>query len=64
MRAAIVQAQKSGQPLRMQARNDGTTEMHTVHYDGGLRYPHLVRAPGKTDYLEEIFAPQPGGDNR
>jgi predicted metalloprotease with PDZ domain len=64
LRAEIVQAQKSGQPLRMQVQNDGTTELYTVHYDGGLKYPHLVRAPGKTDYLEEIFAPKPrsGGE--
>jgi predicted metalloprotease with PDZ domain len=59
LRAEIVHAQKSGQPLRIQAQNDGTAELYTLHYDGGLRYPHLVRARGKTDYLREILAPKP-----
>lgn len=61
LRAAIVQAQKSGEPLRIQAQNDGAVEVYTVHYNGGLKYPHLVRAPGKTDYLERILAPKTGG---
>jgi hypothetical protein len=59
LRAAIVHAQKSGEPLRIQAQNDGTVGTYTVHYDGGLKYPHLVRMPGKTDYLDQILAPQP-----
>jgi predicted metalloprotease with PDZ domain len=59
LRAAIVHAHKSGEPLRIRAQNDGVTEPYTVRYDGGLRYPHLVRASGKTDYLEEILAPKP-----
>ena len=58
LRTAIVQAQKSGQLLRIQAQDDGTVDLYTVHYDGGLKYPHLVRVPGKTDYLEEILAPK------
>jgi predicted metalloprotease with PDZ domain len=61
LRAAIVQAQKSGEPLRIQAQDDGSAELYTVHYNGGLKYPHLVRAPGKTDYLERILAPKTGG---
>jgi predicted metalloprotease with PDZ domain len=59
LRAEIVRAQKDGEPLRIQARNDGAVELYTIHYNGGLKYPHLVRAPGKTDYLEQILAPKP-----
>jgi len=59
LRAEIIQAQKSGQPLRIQAQDDGTVRPYTVHYDGGLKYPHLVRIPGTTDYLDEILAPKP-----
>ena len=61
LRAEIVNAQKSGEPLRIQARIDGAVQLYTIHYDGGLRYPHLVRSPGKTDYLEEILAAKPTG---
>lgn len=59
LRAEIIHAQKSGAPLHIQAKDDGVVELYTVHYDGGLRYPHLVRVPGQTDYLEEILAPKP-----
>lgn len=64
LRAEIVHAQKSGEPLRIQAKNDGVVELYTVHYDGGLKYPHLVRTQGKTDYLEEILAPKSRGNRR
>lgn len=64
LRAEIVRAQKSGAPLSIQARNDGVVELYTVHYDGGLRYPHLVRIQGKTDYLDEILAPKSRGKVR
>lgn len=61
LRTEIIHAQKSGAPLHIQARSDGTVELYTVHYDGGLKYPHLVRVPGRTDYLEEILGPKPRG---
>jgi len=64
LRAGITQAQKSGEPLRIQARNDGTLELYTIHYAGGLRYPRLVRTAGKTDYLEQILAPKPQAAGR
>jgi predicted metalloprotease with PDZ domain len=64
LRAQIVHAQKSGGTLRIQAQNDGTVGLYTVHYDGGLKYPHFVRAPGETDYLKQIFAPKPQGNDR
>jgi predicted metalloprotease with PDZ domain len=64
LRAEIIHAQKSGEPLRIQAQMDGSVELYTLHYDGGLKYPHLVRIPGKTDYLEEILARKPGGGGR
>ena len=59
LRDAIVQAQKSGRAMQIQAQYDGAIEPYTVRYTGGLKYPHLVRIPGKTDYLEEILAPTP-----
>lgn len=58
---AIAAAQKSKQPLKIQARSDGAVETYTVHYDGGLKYPHLVREQGKPDYLKPLLAPKPAG---
>ena len=62
LRSAIAQAQKSGNPLQISAEGDGATELYTVHYDGGLKYPHLVRMPDKTDTLQQILAPRPLGN--
>jgi hypothetical protein len=59
LRSEIIQAQKSRKPLQITAEGDGVTELYTVQYDGGLKYPHLVRVPGTTDYLEQILAPKP-----
>jgi len=58
LRGEIVQAQKSGKPLQIIARDDGVTEVYTLDYNGGLKYPNLVRVPGTTDYLEQILAPK------
>ena len=59
---AITAAQTSKQPLEFQARNDGTVATYTVRYDGGLKYPHLVREQGKPDYLKRLLAPKPVGN--
>jgi predicted metalloprotease with PDZ domain len=59
LRDEIVQAQTSRKPLQITAKGDGVTGVYSLDYDGGLKYPHLVRVPGTTDYLEEILAPKP-----
>lgn len=59
LRNEIAQAQKSRKPLEIVAKGDGITGHYTVVYEGGLKYPHLVRVPGTTDYLEQILAPKP-----
>jgi predicted metalloprotease with PDZ domain len=59
LRSEISQAQKNRKPLQITAKGDGVTQVYSLDYDGGLKYPHLVRAPGTTDYLEEILAPKP-----
>lgn len=59
LRAAIVQAQRSKQPIRLRAEVDGVTKLYAVDYHGGLKYPHLVHVPGTTDYLKEVLAPRP-----
>ena len=59
LRSEIAQAQESKKPLQIMAKDDGVTGLYTVRYDGGLKYPHLVRVPGTTDYLQQILAPKP-----
>ncbi|MFZ0303479.1 MAG: M61 family peptidase [Terracidiphilus sp.] len=59
LRSEIAQAQKSREPLQITAKGDGVSEIYTLDYDGGLKYPHLVRVPGTTDYLQQILAPKP-----
>jgi len=56
LRDAIVRAQKDKQPIQIRAEMDGVSRTYAVDYDGGLKYPHLVRVPGTPDYLSEILA--------
>jgi len=35
--------------------NTGTLEKHEIKYQGGIRYPHLERVAGTSDYLGEIL---------
>jgi predicted metalloprotease with PDZ domain len=58
LRQAIVRAHRDGKPLRLKATADGVTREYAVHYAGGLKYPHLVRVPGRPDYLKEILEPR------
>jgi predicted metalloprotease with PDZ domain len=59
LREEIVGARQSKKPLRLRMEHDGASELHAVQYDGGLKYPHIVRVPGKIDYLQQILAPKP-----
>jgi hypothetical protein len=60
-RQAIATAGKDQQPLTIRVRADGATSVHKVHYDGGLKFPHLVRVPGTTDYLKVLLTPKSTG---
>lgn len=55
----IAQEQKSGKPLQITAKIDGVVGTYSVDYTGGPKFPHLVRVPGTTDYLQQILAPKP-----
>jgi len=49
--AAIADAQKTKQPIVLQALKDGAiSTIHLPYYDGP-KYPHLERIEGTTDYL-------------
>ena len=53
---AIVAAERSSEPIRLLLNYQGGYNTIAVDYHGGLQYPHLVRANGSPDYLDEIIA--------
>ncbi|MDR3444140.1 MULTISPECIES: M61 family metallopeptidase [unclassified Dyella] len=55
----LARAQQSKKPLQLRMQNDGESELHVIHYDGGPKYPNLVRTPNKADVLQQILAPRP-----
>ncbi|HET7268244.1 MAG TPA: M61 family peptidase [Oleiagrimonas sp.] len=59
LRRQIAQAHKGTGAIEFRARGDGITRTYTVHYDGGLKFPHLVRRAGTPNYLKQILEPVP-----
>lgn len=53
---AVKSAKDVSDPITLIANNNGAVATYTVYYHGGLRYPHLVRIPGKPDMLQKIMA--------
>ncbi len=41
--------------LRLVAANGGVPENYLLNYQGGLRYPHLIRDESKADILSEVI---------
>jgi predicted metalloprotease with PDZ domain len=54
---AVKTAQHSSNGIVFIGAKDGVVGTYTVSYHGGLRYPHLVRIPGRPDMLQKIMAP-------
>lgn len=57
VKAAIVDAEKSTEPIHFVVRTAGKVLNVDVDYHGGMRYPHLERLPGTPDRLDAILAP-------
>jgi predicted metalloprotease with PDZ domain len=62
LRSEIAGAAKSRKPLQIMAKSDGVTELYSVDYHDGVKYPHLVRVPGTIDSLQQILAPKKSDD--
>lgn len=58
LREEIINAQKNKKPLQVRTEGDGASTLHAIQYDGGLKYPNLIRAPDKPDYLQQVLAPK------
>ena len=57
LKEAIKSAETMAAPMQLIAANGPDVETHAVDYHGGFA-THLVRDPGKPDYLSEILHPQ------
>src|SRR5690242_15743091 len=61
VRAALRASVKNQQPISLLAENGEYYSTYQVNYHEGERYPHLVRAEGQPDMLDEMIKPQAGG---
>ena len=57
LRDAILQAEQTKKPLRLQFRRGNEYTSISLPYFGGLRIPSLQRVEGTPDRLDEILAP-------
>ena len=57
LREAILQAEKTKQPLSLQFRRGDDYTTISIPYFGGLRIPSLQRVEGTPDRLDDILAP-------
>lgn len=55
---ALLEAQKSHRPIALIVSRDDRFRTISLSYDGGPRYPHLVRIPGTPDLLRQVIAPR------
>jgi predicted metalloprotease with PDZ domain len=54
---ALKATAKEHRSIRLLVLNDDYYQTHTIGYQGGERYPQLVRQEGKTDALDEMIKP-------
>ena len=57
LKRAIRNSKSNSAAIELLADNTGTLEKHEIQYHGGDRFPHLERAEGTPDYLDEILKP-------
>jgi predicted metalloprotease with PDZ domain len=57
----LLAALRARAPLQLLVENIGYYKTYTVNYQGGPRFPHLVRNEGQVDVLGEIIKPRTSG---
>jgi predicted metalloprotease with PDZ domain len=55
LKRVIKDSKSNPQPIKLVADNAGRLETHEISYHDGSRYPHLERAEGAPDYLDEAL---------
>ena len=58
---AIKATKDSSQAISLLVVNDDFINTSTIHYQGGPRYPHLVREDAKPDYLDDLIKAHAAG---
>jgi predicted metalloprotease with PDZ domain len=57
LRETILAAEKNQQPIKLLLKRGDEYRAVSLHYHGGMRYPHLERVEGTPDRLDAILAP-------
>lgn len=57
---AMNAAQSGQRPIMLLVVNEEYYRTISVNYEGGARYPHLLRDQSKPDYLDELIQPRAG----
>ncbi len=55
MRRTVADSAKNAKAIKLLIANADFMETYTLDYHDGIRYPHLERQNGATDYLDEII---------
>jgi predicted metalloprotease with PDZ domain len=62
LKDAILGSKDGSQPISLLVIHDEYYKTCAIEYHGEPRYPHLVRAEGRDDYLDELIKPRAGGE--
>ncbi|MEO7065503.1 MAG: peptidase M61 [Rhodanobacter sp.] len=57
MKQAVKDAKGGTAPITLLVKNFDEFKTLHIDYHDGLKYPHLVRVQGTTDYLSQLYAP-------
>jgi predicted metalloprotease with PDZ domain len=62
LKDAVLASKDSSQPISLLVVHDEYYKTCMIDYHGGQRYPHLIRAEGRDDYLDDLIKPRAGGE--
>ncbi len=58
LKAAVTSAKSGTRPIRLTIKRDDTVREVAINYNGGLRYPHLVKTGSGTGPLDLLLRPR------
>ena len=58
LRQAVAATRNGPAPIKLDVENANAKETYDINYQGGEKYPHLVRDNSKPDYLSAITKPR------
>jgi predicted metalloprotease with PDZ domain len=60
LREAVQATSTAAKPIELLIKNGEYYSVHRIEYQGGEKYPHLVRDPARQDFLSRIIEPLAG----